>query len=145
MADASLAEQQQLVLCLLPRPLKQYWSQRRASLTLRLRVGVKTHPVCSGFIHMKSLQFILCVHQAACKVNHNSSGTVCACVCAQNACYQLPGTCLANQLDDLTVADLARAAAGTTPLYLVGRYGGGVSGSTQVKLVLPARVLLTAV
>lgn len=141
MADASLAEQQQLVLCLLRRPSKQYWSQRLASLTLRLRVGVEMHPVCSGFIHMKSLQFILCVHQTVCKVNHNSFGTV----CAQNACYQLPGTCLANQLDDLTVADLARAAAGTTPLYLVGRYGGGVSGSTQVKLVLPARVLLTAV
>ncbi len=66
------------------------------------------------------------------------------CVVVQNACYQLPGTCLANQLDDLTVADLARAAAGTTPLYLVGRYGGGISGSTQVELVLPARLLLTS-
>ena len=53
-------------------------------------------------------------------------------MCMQNACYQLPQTCLANQLDDLTVADLARAAAGTTPLYLVGRYGGGTSASTQV-------------
>jgi len=69
----------------------------------------------------------------------------CVCVCVQNACYQLPGTCLANQLDDLTVADLARAAAGTTPLYLVGRYGGGISGSTQVELVLPARWLLTVI
>ncbi len=70
---------------------------------------------------------------------------VCVHVCVQNACYQLPGTCLANQLDDLTVADLARAAAGTTPLYLVGRYGGGISGATQVKLSLPAGLLLTAI
>lgn len=69
---------------------------------------------------------------------------MCVCVYVQDACYQVSGTCLANQLDDLTVADLARAAAGTTPLYLVGRYGGGVSGSTQVKLVLPARLLPTA-
>ena len=45
-------------------------------------------------------------------------------------------TCLANQLDDLTRQDLARAAAGTTPLYLVGRYGGGISGSTQAGIYL---------
>lgn len=57
---------------------------------------------------------------------------MCVCMYIQNACYQLEGTCLANQLDDLTVADLALEAAGTTPLYLVGRYGGGISGSTQV-------------
>lgn len=50
----------------------------------------------------------------------------------QNGCQQVPQTCLANQLDDLTQADLARAAAGTTPIYLVGRYGGGISGATQV-------------
>ena len=54
----------------------------------------------------------------------------------QNACQQVPQTCLANQLDDLTRQDLARAAAGTTPLYLVGRYGGGISGSTQVGICL---------
>lgn len=50
----------------------------------------------------------------------------------QNGCQQVPQTCLANQLDDLTQADLARAAAGTTPIYLVGRYGGGTPGATQV-------------
>lgn len=50
----------------------------------------------------------------------------------QSACNQVQGTCLGNQLDDLTRADLARVAAGTTPLYLVGRYGGGVSGASQV-------------
>ena len=54
----------------------------------------------------------------------------------QNACQQVPQTCLANQLDDLTRQDLARAAAGTTPLYLVGRYGGGISGSTQAGIYL---------
>ena len=54
----------------------------------------------------------------------------------QNACQQVPQTCLANQLDDLTRQDLARAAAGTTPLYLVGRYGGGISGSTQARTYL---------
>ena len=53
-------------------------------------------------------------------------------VVLQSGCNQLPQTCLANQLNDLTVADLARQAAGTSPLYLVGRYGGGISGSTQV-------------
>lgn len=103
------------------------------------------HPGCSGFIDIKSLQCITYGLQVVCKAKHNSFGSVCVCVCAQNACYQLPGTCLANQLDDLTTADLARAAAGTTPLYLVGRYGGGISGSTQVKLVLPARLRLTAI
>lgn len=51
----------------------------------------------------------------------------------QNACQQVAQTCLANQLEDLTRQDLARAAAGTTPLYLVGRYGGGISGSTQAR------------
>lgn len=102
------------------------------------------YPDCSGFIDMKNLQFKEHVYPAVCIGNNNSFGRVCACVCVQNACYQLPGTCLANQLDDLTVADLARAAAGTTPLYLVGRYGGGITGSTQVKLVLPARLLLTS-
>lgn len=54
-------------------------------------------------------------------------------VLLQNACQQVAQTCLANQLEDLTRQDLARAAAGTTPLYLVGRYGGGISGSTQAR------------
>jgi hypothetical protein len=101
-----------------------------------------------GFPHYKQVfpcQSTSREYPAGCKAKHNSCGRVCVCVCVQNACYQLPGTCLANQLDDLTVADLARAAAGTTPLYLVGRYGGGISGSTQVELVLPARWLLTVI
>lgn len=59
----------------------------------------------------------------------------------QNGCQQVPQTCLANQLDDLTRQDLARAAAGTTPLYLVGRYGGGIPGSTQAGSYLRMQVI----
>lgn len=42
------------------------------------------------------------------------------------------GSCLGGQLTDLAAADKARAAAGTTPLYLISRYGGGGANTKQV-------------
>lgn len=50
----------------------------------------------------------------------------------QNGCKRPAGTCLANQLTDLATADKARAAAGSTPLYFIGRYGGGTANAKQV-------------
>lgn len=50
----------------------------------------------------------------------------------QNGCKRPAGTCLANQLTDLATADKARVAAGSTPLYFVGRYGGGTANAKQV-------------
>ncbi len=50
----------------------------------------------------------------------------------QSACSQVVGSCLSSQIFDLAVADNTRVAAGTTPLYLVSRYGGGLPGATQV-------------
>ena len=50
----------------------------------------------------------------------------------QSACSQPVGSCLANQLAELYAADVARVQAGTTPLYLISRWGGGQAGVNQV-------------
>ncbi|KAK9858858.1 hypothetical protein WJX84_008886 [Apatococcus fuscideae] len=69
----------------------------------------------------------------------NAGGTVCNVIGTNynafryqsSACSQVVGSCLNNQIYDLAVADQVRVAAGTTPLYLVSRYGGGLPGATQ--------------
>ena len=82
-------------------------------------------------------------HTACCSSCNTACLCITACACTlQSACTQVAGTCLANSLDDLTVADLARVAAGSTPLYLVGRYGGGVSGSTQASHLAALHLVL---
>lgn len=53
-------------------------------------------------------------------------------VVLQSPCNQLLQSCLANQLYDYYNADLARIAAGTTPLYMVSRWGGGNPNAQQV-------------
>ena len=52
-------------------------------------------------------------------------------LCAQDACYKPPGSCLANQLKDLYTADVALVAKGSTPLHFITRYGGGNTGGKQ--------------
>ena len=42
------------------------------------------------------------------------------------------GSCLGGQLTDLAAADKARTAAGSTPLYMISRYGGGATNTKQV-------------
>jgi len=54
-------------------------------------------------------------------------------VVLQSPCNQLLQSCLANQLYDYYNADLARIAAGTTPLYMVSRWGGGNPNAQQVQ------------
>ena len=51
----------------------------------------------------------------------------------QDACYQTPQSCLANQIEDLYTADTTAAAQGQTPRYLITRYGAGNSGGKQVR------------
>ena len=50
----------------------------------------------------------------------------------QSPCNQLIGSCLSNQLYDLYTADVARVAGGTTPVYMVARWGGGNPNARQV-------------
>jgi Male gamete fusion factor len=54
----------------------------------------------------------------------------------QNACKRPVGSCLGYQLTDLAAADSARTAAGTTPLYMISRYGGGASNTKQVAVIV---------
>ena len=61
-------------------------------------------------------------------------------IAAQSACSQVVGSCLGSQIFDLAVADNTRIAAGTTPLYLVSRYGGGLPGATQVSPLMACLV-----
>ncbi|PRW58208.1 generative cell specific-1 [Chlorella sorokiniana] len=49
-----------------------------------------------------------------------------------NVCRSPQGACLANQLRDLYIADQQRMNRGETPLYLIGRYGGGPQNGEQV-------------
>ena len=49
----------------------------------------------------------------------------------QDPCNQPAGTCLGGQLGSLLAGDQARAAGGTTPLYLVDRWSGGLPGALQ--------------
>lgn len=55
-----------------------------------------------------------------------------ACTALQSPCNQPLQSCLANSLYDYFNADLARIAAGTTPLYMVSRWGGGNPNAQQV-------------
>ena len=50
----------------------------------------------------------------------------------QNACKRPVGSCLGGQLTNLAAADKARSAAGSTPLYMISRYGGGATNAKQV-------------
>ena len=53
---------------------------------------------------------------------------------AQNPCGQQKGSCTANSLWNYYQADLNAMKIGTTPLYLVSRWGGGQPSATQVVL-----------
>jgi len=64
-------------------------------------------------------------------------------VLPQNGCKRPAGTCLANQLTDLATADKARVAAGSTPLYFIGRYGGGTANAKQVPYASASAHVLT--
>ena len=54
---------------------------------------------------------------------------------SQSPCDQPEGSCLSNQLYGYYTADLQRIAAGTTPLYMVSRWGGGLPNAQQVPSV----------
>ena len=56
------------------------------------------------------------------------------CGLLQSPCNQLIGSCLNNQLYDLYNADIVRIKAGTTPLYMVSRWGGGNPNAKQVQI-----------
>ena len=47
-------------------------------------------------------------------------------------CNAAVGSCLHQQLYDFYQGDVGRIAGGLTPLYFVGRYGGGTNNSNQV-------------
>ena len=54
---------------------------------------------------------------------------------SQSPCNQPEGSCLSNQLYDYYTADLKRIAAGTTPIYMVARWGGGLPNAQQVTCI----------
>lgn len=47
-------------------------------------------------------------------------------------CNAAVGSCLNQQLYHLYQDDVGRISGGLTPLYFVGRYGGGTNNTNQV-------------
>ena len=67
------------------------------------------------------------------KLNTGRQALAAEALCAaQNQCTQPVGSCLANQLTGLKASDDARILAGTTPVYYVSRWGGGLPEARQV-------------